>query len=116
MPLTILRGDQQVPRTALSDRTTAVIGFGNQGAAHALNLRDSGFRVVVGARDGVGATAARATGLAVEPIGRAAAAADLVVIALPDEVQPEVVRSEIAANLRSGSTLGFLTGYCVHFK
>jgi len=114
--IAILRGDQQVPRSALSARTVAVIGYGNQGAAHALNLRDSGVRVVVGAREGVGSQAARDAGFDVQPIERAVTAADFDIMALPDEAQPEVMRARVLPHIRPGVTLGFIHGFCVHFK
>ena len=116
MTLPILRGDQQVPRLALSNRTAAVIGYGNQGEAHALNLRDSGVRVVIGARDGAGSQAARAADFDVQPLEKAVATADLVIIALPDEAQPEAMRTLVLPHVRVDATLGFIHGFCVHYN
>ena len=77
---------------ALSGRTLAVIGFGNQGAAQAANLRDSGFAPLVGNRDDEYATSAAEEGFDLRPIAEAAAAADIALLLVPDEEQPELVR------------------------
>lgn len=100
----------------LAGRTVAVIGFGNQGHAHALNLRDSGVDVVVGARPGGrGAAAARARGFPVLTPGEAAARADVVMLLLPDEVQQAVWEAEIAPARRPGAAVGFAHGFAVAF-
>lgn len=115
MILQILRGDAEAPMHALRGRTAAIIGFGNQGQAHALNLRDSGVSTVIGAREGTGARSAREAGFEVLAIEQAVAGADLVIIALPDETQPELLRATIGPNLRPGATLGFIHGFAVHY-
>jgi ketol-acid reductoisomerase len=94
----------------------AVLGYGNQGHAHALNLRDSGARVIVGNRPG-SARAARACadGFDVTDPREATEAADLVIVALPDEVQPQVFTESIEPRLRPGATLGFIHGFSVHY-
>ena len=95
----------------------AVIGFGNQGTAHALNLRDSGLHVTVGNRpDTANFKRAKQSGFDVKPIVQAVGEADLVIIALPDEIQPEVYSREIAPNLRPGSCIGFLHGFCIRYE
>jgi len=100
----------------LRDRTVAILGYGNQGHAHALNLRDSGIEVVVGARAG-GAGAARAVddGFVPLEIGDAAAMGDIVMILLPDEVQRTVYADEVAARMRPGAALAFAHGFAVAF-
>ena len=109
MTLQILRGRETAPIKPLQGKTIAVIGFGNQGTAHALNLRDSGLHVTVGNRpDTANFKRAKQSGFDVKPIVQAVGEADLVIIALPDEIQPEVYSREIAPNLRPGSCIGFL--------
>jgi len=100
---------------ALSGRTIAVIGFGNQGAAQAANLRDSGHAPVVGNRDDAYAVPAREEGFDLRGIAEAADDADIALLLVPDEVQPDLVRSEIAPGLRAGDTLVVASGYNWHF-
>jgi len=112
----IIRGLEEAPIEPLRGRTIAVIGFGNQGNAHARNLRDSGLEVVVGGREGSAALSlAEQAGFRSMRVAKAAEAADLVIIALPDEVQPEVYRREIEPSLRQGATIGFLHGFTIRF-
>ncbi|MHC4949141.1 MAG: ketol-acid reductoisomerase [Planctomycetota bacterium] len=115
MALRIIRGDE-APLDPLRGRTVAVVGYGNQGHAHALNLRDSGLRVVVAARaDGDGGRRAAADGFEPLPIEAAVAGADLVIIALPDEVQPAVFPASVAGHLAPGAVVGFLHGYTIRY-
>jgi ketol-acid reductoisomerase len=100
---------------ALSGRTVAVLGYGNQGAAQAANLRDSGFAPIVGNRDDEYAPPAQEEGFDLRPIAEAAAAADIALLLVPDEVQPDLVRDEIAPGLRAGDTLVVASGYNWHF-
>ncbi|MCH9054487.1 ketol-acid reductoisomerase [Synechococcus sp. PCC 6716] len=100
----------------LKDKTIAVIGYGSQGHAHALNLRDSGLKVVVGLYAGSrSAERARADGLTVHPVAEAAKIADWIMILLPDEVQRVVYEQEIAPNLQTGNVLSFAHGFNIHF-
>ena len=100
----------------LSGRTVAVIGYGSQGHAHALNLRDSGVSVVVGLRPGSASVeAARQEGLQVLPPAEAAAKGDLVMILAPDERQGELFRRDIAPGLAPGDALLFAHGFSIHF-
>jgi ketol-acid reductoisomerase len=99
----------------LRDRTVAVIGYGNQGRAQSLNLRDSGVRVVVGNIEDDYAVAARQDGFAPVSIPEAAARGDIVMVIIPDEVQASVYESSIRPRLRKGQTLSFASGYNVHF-
>jgi ketol-acid reductoisomerase len=100
----------------LSGVTVAVIGYGSQGHAHALNLRDSGVRVVVGLRPGSTSTeAAREEGLEVLSPREAAAAGDLVVILAPDELQARLFEEDIAPGLGEGDALLFAHGFAIHF-
>lgn len=112
----VIKGSDLAPLEPLMDRAVAVIGYGNQGHAHALNLRDSGIEPLVGARpDSAGASRAAAAGFDPLPIDEAASRADLVIIALPDEVQPGVYQHQIGPHLSPGATIGFLTGFSIHY-
>lgn len=100
----------------LNGKTVAIIGYGSQGHAHALNLKDSGVNVVVGLYPGSkSASKAEAEGLKVHTVAEAAKAADLIMILLPDEVQRSVYAEEIAPNLVEGNTLAFAHGFNIHF-
>lgn len=100
----------------LNGKTVAIVGYGSQGHAHALNLKDSGVNVVVGLYPGSKSAAkAEAAGLKVLSVSEAAKAADLVMILLPDEVQKTVYTEEIAPNLQPGNVLLFAHGFNIHF-
>ena len=100
----------------LDGQTVAVIGYGSQGHAHALNAKDSGLDVVVGLRPGSASwAAAEAAGLRVLDVPEAAAAGDLVMVLLPDETQGAVYRTQIAPGLRPGNALLFAHGFNGHF-
>jgi len=100
----------------LTDKTVAIIGYGSQGHAHALNLKDSGINVIVGLYPGSKSTPkAEAAGLNVYSVGDAAAKADLIMILLPDEVQKAVYNHEILPNLSEGKILAFAHGFNIHF-
>jgi ketol-acid reductoisomerase len=101
---------------ALEGRTIAVAGYGNQGRPQALNLRESGCRVIVGAREGgAGASRAREDGFEVARLADAARASDIFMMLLPDEVQGEVYRRDIRGALRPGAALSFAHGFSVAF-
>ncbi len=100
----------------LADKTVAIIGYGSQGHAHALNLKDSGINVVVGLYPGSKSRQkAEDAGLKVLTVGEAANAADWIMILLPDEVQKTVYQEEIEPNLRDGKVLSFAHGFNIHF-
>jgi ketol-acid reductoisomerase len=99
----------------LEGRTVAVLGYGNQGSAQARNLRDSGVPVVVGNRADPYAEQARADDFTVVPIPEATAAGDLVLLTVPDEVQPELFTREVGPRLAAGATLVVASGYNVAF-
>src|SRR5438876_3402979 len=97
-------------------RKVAVIGYGSQGHAHALNLRDSGVDVRVGLRDGSSSGAkAEAAGLAVRSIADASVEADLVMMLLPDTEQRDVYEQDVAPGLSQGDALFFAYGYNISF-
>ena len=100
----------------LANKTIAIIGYGSQGHAHALNLKDSGMNVIVGLYPGSkSATKAKEAGLTVQSVADAAKAADLIMILLPDEVQKSVYKHEIEPNLSAGNVLLFAHGFNIHF-
>ncbi|GAB4210772.1 MAG: ketol-acid reductoisomerase [Synechococcales cyanobacterium] len=100
----------------LAGKTVAVIGYGSQGHAHALNLRDSGVNVVVGLYSGSPSWAkAEADGLVVKSVADASAVADWIMILLPDEVQKSLFTEAIAPNLQPGNVLMFAHGFNIHF-
>ena len=108
--------DADADLSVIQSKKVAVIGYGSQGHAHALNLRDSGVEVVVGLREGSRSVAkAEEAGLAVKPIAEAVAEADVVVVLAPDQVQASLYETEIAPNLRSGAALLFSHGFNIHF-
>ena len=108
--------DDDADLGVLAGKTVAVIGFGSQGHAHALNLRDSGVEVVVGLRPGsASADRAREHGLTVLPPGEAAARGDLVMILVPDELQADLYREQIAPGLVPGNALLFAHGFSIHY-
>ena len=100
----------------LSDRTVAVIGYGSQGHAHSLNLKESGVNVVVGLREGSARRAeAESAGLRVATVAEAAAAGDIIMILINDEVQRSVYEADIRPNLEAGNALAFAHGFNIHF-
>ena len=101
----------------LKGRTVAIIGYGSQGHAHALNLRDSGLDVVVGLYPGSKSWAkAEAAGLKVMNVSDAAKAAQTLMILLPDHIQGDLYKNEIAPHMTAGKTLMFAHGFSIHFK
>jgi ketol-acid reductoisomerase len=108
--------DKDADLDLLKDRTVAILGYGSQGHAHALNLKDSGVDVVVGLRDGSqSADKARSDGLRVESVADAASLGDLVMILLPDEKQAEIYENEIRDGIAAGNLLMFAHGFSIHF-
>ena len=101
---------------ALQDKTVAVIGYGSQGHAHALNLRDSGIDVVVGLHEGSKSRAkAEADGLRVTSVADAVRESDVIMVLVPDHIQKRLYEEEIAPNLAPGKTLMFAHGFNIHF-
>ncbi|MTJ12646.1 ketol-acid reductoisomerase [Anabaena sp. UHCC 0187] len=108
--------DEDANLDLLKGKTVAIIGYGSQGHAHALNLKDSGVNVIVGLYPGSKSTAkAEAAGLTVKNVADAAKAADFIMILLPDEVQKTIYKNEIEPNLEAGNVLAFAHGFNIHF-
>ena len=111
-----LYGQKDVDRKALKGARIAVLGFGSQGRAHALNLKDSGFDVVVGLRPGGKSwQKARREGLEVAPPADAVSDADLIAMLVPDTVQKGLYQ-EVVRSIKKGATLLFAHGFNIHFK
>jgi ketol-acid reductoisomerase len=109
--------DDDVDAAALAGQTVAIIGYGSQGHAHALNLHESGVGVVVGLAAGSRSRAlAEDAGLRVMTVAEAVQAADVVMILVPDTAQKAVYDAEIEPNLRPGQLLMFAHGFNIHFK
>lgn len=109
--------DKDADLSRLDGKTIAIIGYGSQGHAHALNLRDSGLKVVVGLRE-ADPDRPRATeaGFEVMGIAEAAAAGDIIVMLVPDQFQREVYENSIKAGLKEGNALFFAHGFNIHFN
>lgn len=107
--------DQSVEKDALQGKKIAVIGYGSQGHAHAQNLKDNGYDVVVGIRPGHSFDRAKEDGFDVYPVNEATKQADVVMILLPDEIQGNVYKNEIEPNLEAGNALAFAHGFNIHF-
>ena len=108
--------EQDANPELIQGKKIAVIGYGSQGHAHALNLKDSGCDVRVGLREGSKSwQAAEEAGLKVMTVADAAKEADLIMILAPDEKQAEIYEQSIAPNLNSGDTLSFAHGFNIHF-
>ena len=108
--------EQDCSKDLLKDKTVAVIGYGSQGHAHALNLHESGYDVVVGLYEGSKSKeAAKAAGLKVANTPEAVKAADIIMVLVNDEKQPKLYEEDIRPNLREGQTLCFAHGFNIHF-
>ena len=101
----------------IRNRKVAIIGYGSQGHAHALNLKESGVQVVVGLREGSKSKAkAEAAGLTVKSIPEATKWADLIMLTMPDTEQKDTYENEIKKYLKKGKALAFAHGFNIRFK
>src|SRR5450755_3506016 len=108
--------DEDADLSLLDGKTVAIIGYGSQGHAHSLNLRDSGVKVVVGLHAGSKSAAkATAAGLQVLSVSDATKAADVIMVLVPDHIQGDLYNNEIAPHLTAGKTLMFAHGFNIHF-
>ncbi len=109
--------DDDADLTLLDGKTVAIIGYGSQGHAHALNLKDSGVKVVVGLRpDSASVAKAQQEGLEVLPVVEAASRGDIVMILLPDELHRQVWEQEIRDGIAPGNMIMFGHGFSIHYK
>lgn len=108
--------NQDINESILEGKKIAVIGYGSQGHAHALNLKESGFDVRIGIRPGGSAERAKNDGLVVKTVAEAAKEADVIMVLLPDEKQKEVYEAEIKDGLVAGNALVFAHGFNIHYQ
>jgi ketol-acid reductoisomerase len=109
--------DKDADLSLIKGKKVTIVGYGSQGHAHAQNLRDSGVNVTVGLRkSGASWAKAEGAGLNVAEVKDAVAAADLVMILLPDENIPEVYKNDVEPNIKKGATLAFAHGFNVHYN
>ncbi len=108
--------DQDADLSMLENQTICVLGYGSQGHAHALNLRDSGLKVIVGLRQGGPSyEKAKADGFDPLPPAEACAKADVIMVLVPDQIQPQIYNEAIKPNLSAGKMLMFAHGFNIHF-
>lgn len=108
--------DKDADLSIITGKKVAIIGYGSQGHAHALNLKDSGVDVVVGLREGSDSWAkAEKAGLTVKPVADAVKGADIVMVLVPDEKAGALYAEQIEPNLKSGAALAFAHGFNIHF-
>ena len=110
--------DRDAEFSNIADKKVVIVGYGSQGHAHALNLRDSGVKdVVVALKKGsASAQKAESEGFQVLPVAEAAAKADILMVLTPDEIQPELYEKEIRDHLKKGAAMFFAHGLSIHFK
>jgi ketol-acid reductoisomerase len=109
--------DKDCDLSIIKSKKVTIIGFGSQGRAHALNLKDSGVDVTVALRPGSASAAkAQADGLEVKTAAEAIKDADVVMVLTPDEFQFQLYRDEIAPNIKQGATLAFAHGFSIHYN
>ena len=107
--------DKDADLKHITDKKVAIIGYGSQGHAHANNLKDSGTEVVIGLRKGGSWKKAEAAGFEVLSVSEAVRVSDVIMILVPDELQGDLYREEIAPNLRKGAYIAFGHGFNIHF-
>lgn len=108
--------EKDIQKEVLQGKKIAVIGYGSQGHAHALNLRDTGFDVVIGQRPGKSQQKAEEDGFTVLPVAEAVRGANVTMVLLPDELQAQVYEESIKDNLQEGSALAFAHGFNIHYS
>jgi len=107
--------DKDADLNVLKKKTIAIVGYGTQGRAQALNLRDSGLNVIIGQRKGPSFKQAKADGFDPMPVDEASKKADFIQILLPDELMADIYNDQIAPAVKKGKTLSFSHGFNIHF-
>ena len=109
--------DKDADLSIIKGKQVTIVGYGSQGHAHAQNLKESGVNVTIGLRkNGASWSKAEAAGHQVKEVAEAVKGADVVMILLPDESQPDVYRADIAPNLKAGAALAFAHGFNIHYN
>ncbi|SUM70028.1 ketol-acid reductoisomerase [Staphylococcus saccharolyticus] len=108
--------DNSVTKDALQGKKIAIIGYGSQGHAHAQNLKNNGYDVVIGLHHGRSFKKAKEDGFDVYTASEATQQANVVMILLPDEIQGDVYKNEIESHLEKGNALAFAHGFNIHFS
>ena len=108
--------DKDAKLSTLKKKTIAILGYGNQGRAQALNLRDSGLNVIIGNIEDASFKQAQKDGFKPMPMDQAAKKADLIQVLLPDELQAGIYKADIAPSMKKGKTLCFSHGFNIHFS
>jgi ketol-acid reductoisomerase len=109
--------DKDADLSIIKGKKVSIIGYGSQGHAHALNLKDSGVDVTVGLRAGSASAAkAEAEGLTVKAVEEAVTGADIVMVLTPDEFQSQLYKEQLEPNLKQGATLAFAHGFSIHYN
>jgi ketol-acid reductoisomerase len=108
--------DKDIKRGLLKGKKVCIMGYGSQGHAHALNLKESGVDVIVGVRKGTSFNKAKKAGFKVMIPSDAAKEADVIMMLVPDEYQADIYKNEIEPNIRKGVYLGFAHGFNIHYN
>lgn len=109
--------DKDCDLSIIKGKTVSIIGYGSQGHAHAINLKESGVNVIVGLREGsASAIKAQNEGLSVKSIEASVRASDVVMILAPDEFQSSLYREQVAPHIKHGATLAFAHGFAIHYN
>lgn len=107
--------DKDIKRTLIKEKKVCIMGYGSQGHAHALNLKESGVNIIVGVRKGASFDKAKKAGFKILSLSEASKEADVIMMLLPDEYQADVYKNEIAPNIKKGVYLGFAHGFNIHY-
>jgi len=107
--------DKDIKEAVIKEKKVCIMGYGSQGHAHALNLKEAGVDIIVGVRKGGSLERAKEAGFKTYPLAEAAKEADVIMMLLPDEHQAKIYRDEIAPNIKSGAYLGFAHGFNIHY-
>jgi len=108
--------EKDINTGVLKDKKVAIIGYGSQGHAHAQNLRESGYDVIVGIRPGKSQKKAEEDGLTTYPVAEATKMADVIMLLLPDEAQKATYEEDVKPNLQAGNAIAFAHGFNIHFS
>lgn len=109
--------ESTISKDILKDKVVSIIGYGSQGHAHANNLKDSGINVIIGLYEGSKSIEkAKKAGLTVKTVSEAAETGDIVMILVPDEIQADLYKNEIARHMKAGKALAFAHGFNIHYN